>query len=283
MKIKSILALTVFSLYTGITNYANAQDTKLSFFPYLFKTPWLVDAGVSHVSNDGKPDPFNANFKMKPYYNTERVNYYPSRFAVEKPLWAFSERRYLRGFSLQAVLSRHGLQPINFAAIDGNVKYHFNVFLNDESKLKKWFDPYASVGLGVSDFFYDKIDSVRAKNGTAPVYKKGYEQYPVAQHFSRDRFITMNLGVGSTFWINRFVGINIQADAKWGKFIERDIRNNKQEGTNYMQYTAGLVFKIGGCKKVVEEPKEEVKPASNYKRSKEEEDALIHLREHLNK
>ncbi len=265
------------SLYTSIFNYSIAQDSTHHFFSYIFKTPWIVDAGISLVDNNGKRDPFKMDLQMKPYYNTERVNYYPTRFAVEKRLFLFSNKNFLKGFSLQAAISRHGLQPINFGAIDGNVKYHFNVLMG-EAKMKKWFDPYLATGAGVSEFFYDQIKS--PKNVAAPT-AKGYQK-AVEHRYSRDRFLTLNTGVGCDFWITKVVGINLQADAKW-HWLERSLRDKRGEGTNYTQYTVGLVFKIGGCKKVGEENDGTKKPASNYKRSKEEEDAIIHLREHLNK
>ncbi len=276
MKIKSILALTVLSFCIGIANYSKAQDTKPSFFGYLFKTPWIVDGGFSTVNNGGSQKPFDFNFKTQ-YYGESRTVYFPLRFSVEKRLFAFSSKNFLKGFGLQAVLTDQGFHPVNFGAIDGNIKYHFNVLLAEDSKLKKWFDPYLLVGVGLSEFLYDDITLSNPGH-----YYTGSTLPPIFQHISRDRFGSLNSGIGCNFWINEVVGINIQADAKWGKFIERDIRNLKGQGTNYTQYSVGMVFKIGRCKK--EEMKAEApKPASNYKRSKEEEDALIHLREHLNK
>jgi len=276
MKIKSILALTVLSFCIGIANYSKAQDTKPSFFGYLFKTPWIVDGGFSIANNGGSQKPLDFNFKTQ-YYGASRTVFFPLRFSVEKRLFAFSSNNFLKGFGLQGTITDQGFNPINFGAIDGNVKYHFNVLLSEDSKLKKWFDPYLLVGLGITEILYDDIKLDNPNNSyTAPYLP------PVKQLFSRDRFGTLNSGIGCNFWINEVVGINLQADARWGKFIERDIRNLKTQGTNYTQYSVGLVFKIGRCKK--EEAKVEApKPASNYKRSKEEEDALIHLREHLNK
>jgi hypothetical protein len=275
MKIKSIIALTVFSLFFGITNNLKSQDSKLSFFDYLFKTPWIVDAGMSHVSNDNNPNPFDFSLKMRPYQNAQRANWYPARFAVEKSLFAFSSKNYLKGFGLQGVLSIQGIQPINFGAADLNLKYHFKALMG-EAKITKWFDPYLLAGVGVSDFLYDTLATVHASNGGKLVYNHKY-LYPVAQKFTADRFITLNAGVGCNFWITEVVAINLQAEAKFGQFIE------KLGGSNYTQYSAGLVFKIGKCNKADTKVEEVKPPASNYKRSKEEEDALIHLREHLNK
>jgi hypothetical protein len=123
---------------------------------------------------------------------------------------------------------------------------HLKYDLNTLIGDTKWFDPYLLTGGG----------------------------YTYSDKSGKDQFINFNLGGGANFWITKKVGINLQTLAKLPLF------KSKIGGSNYYQHSVGLVFKIGG--KCSGDEESTPKPCL-YKRSKEAEDALIHLREHINK
>jgi len=70
------------------------------------------------------------------------------------------------------------------------------------------------------------------------------------------------------------VHANLQSVAKF------NLLEKTYGGSNYLQFSAGIAFKIGGAKAAVKEV--EVEP-SKYKRSQEAEDAAKYLRDILNK
>lgn len=277
MKKKSIIALAVLSFYAGAANFVKAQDSTMSFGKYLIKTPWIVTAGVSHVSDDNVWNPFNTSLKTPQFY-TKRNHLYPSVFSVEKSLYDYKKWGWSKALTFQARVSREGGRPLFFGVVEGNIKYNFRAHFENNEKLK-WFDPYALVGVGISEFFIEQ----QVYLGVGKLYYNGRRRPHVIAHaYGRDRFVTLNTGIGTNIWINKYVGINLEACGRWGKFVEHKLRNRPAEGTNYSQYTIGLVFKIGSsCKNDDSVDNEENKARSNYQRTKEEEDALIHLRQHI--
>jgi hypothetical protein len=281
MKRKCIVALAALTFYIGITNDSKAQDSTVTFVNYLFKTPWIVSAGYSFVSNNNIIEPWDVTVEsMDKFGNLQSNNYHPSRFTLEKGLFANNKKAAMKGFALQLSFSRQGFKPVAFAATDLNLKYNLNKLWLGEDEKGKWFDPYLTGGTGFSVIRTYQIDTVYKGNHQAngPV-NQVLDQQPVLIDWTKDHFLTLNFGLGVNLWINDYVGLNLEAQGKT-HFLERTVRNRKSEGTNYTQYTVGVVFKIGSqCKAEVQE---EVVPVCTYKRSKEEEDALIHLREHLN-
>jgi hypothetical protein len=258
MKRKSIVFLTVLSLFAGIANESKAQDSTLTLSNYLFKTPWMVGFGPSYVMEA----PLGFKFKATPYY-ADKTSYMPARVSFEKDLYGFRHWNHTQGMSLQGIISRHGFQPMNFYALDFHLKYDLNNAFGDT----KWFDPYASFGFGLSSMFHDYV---YIQPGGVPA---GLRMRAVGHDYSRNNAITTNLGVGFNMWINELVAINVDAIGKMS------ILGREKKDNIYAQASIGLVMKIGGCKKadLIEAPK----PVSTYKRTQEEEDALIHLREHL--
>ena len=254
MKIKSIIALTLFSFCVGITNNSNAQDSTQSFGSYMVKSPWLVGVGFGYVQNYGKVDPTD-------YKNV--YNFYPGNVLLEKSIYGFRKWKFAKGMNLQYVFGREGWNPTHFIQSDLNLKWSFNYLWGGRAK---WFDPYVVIGGGFTSTRY------RFDDNRTPAQQKKID----STYIDHDRFINFNFGGGVNFWVFENVAINTSAVAKF------DIGPG---GTNYISWTGGVVFRIGrGAKGDGEEEKiEEKAPASNYKRTKEEEDALIHLREHLNK
>jgi len=256
MKIRSIIALTLISFYVGVTNHSNAQeDSAQSFVSYMVKSPWLVGVGFGYVQNYGQVQPFDYKNKM---------NFYPGNVLLEKSIYGFRKWKFAKGMNLQYVFGREGWNPTHFIQSDLNLKWSFNYLWGGRAK---WFDPYVVIGGGFTSMRYRFDDNL-----TFAQQKKIDSTY-----IGHDRFINLNVGGGANFWVFENVAINTSAVAKF---------NLGPGGTNYISWTGGLVFRIGrGAKENNAEEKVEEKaaPASNYKRTKEEEDALIHLREHLNK
>ena len=169
-------------------------------------------------------------------------NYYPLSASVEKYLF--------KGISIQGVLSSETINTRHFTSIQTNIKYNLKELIGDT----KWFDPYAVLGGSYTR-----------------------RRFPHGQHTETlvDRSLNINAGGGVNLWVYPNTGIFAQALAQFNLLPSRG-------GSNFMQYSLGVVFKIGrgvGAAKV-----EEVKVApSTYKRSKEAEDAANYLRDILNK
>ena len=249
------IAIAAFSLLTRTSN-VQAQDTTLSFGKYLTQTTWLINAGVDFVDNNEDRNPFKINNHGGKYHGGNPAFNTPFKFSIEKDIYGFRHWKHTKGFSLVAAVASTSLRPHNFFALDGYLKYDLNTLIGDT----KFFDPYILGGVGFTYQDYDGNTGPWA-NGIVG----GIRQ-------SKDDFITINGGLGFNIWIFPNVAINMQSVAKQGKLAK------VWEGTNYFQNSVGLVFKIGRCNKVAEP-----QVACPYKRSKEAEDALIHLREHINK
>lgn len=251
-----IIAITAFSFFARITN-VQAQDTTMSFGKYLTQTSWLVTVGMDFVDNDEKRNPFKIHnhggkfMGKSPAFNT------PAKFSIEKDIYGFRHWKYTKGMSVILSISSTSLRPHNFLATDILLKYDLNTVIGDT----KWFDPYVLAGVGTTYMDYE---------GSTGPYTDRDEKNP---RQSLDNFLNIDGGLGFNLWVFPNVAINFQNIAKWGKLAKA------WEGTNYFQNTIGLVFKIGRCNETKVEPV----VACPYKRSKEAEDALIHLREHINK
>ena len=181
--------------------------------------------------------------RLKDFKIFDDRNYYP--------IHASAEKRIKKGFSLQIALSSETLNPHDFWSTDINAKYSF---LTKSIEDTKWFDPYALLGGGHT-----------------------YRDFPHGQHigYGKDNSGNLNVGGGVNIWAFKNAGIYLQSVAK---FV---LLQKKFDGSNYLQFSAGIVFKIGGDKVV--KAVEEVVVPSTYKRSKEAEDAAKYLRDILNK
>lgn len=255
-----IIAITAFSFFARITN-VQAQDTTLSFGKYITETPWLVNVGFDIIDNDQKRNPFKIYNRGGIYSGNSPAYNTPAKFAVEKDIYGFRHWKYAKGVSLVLALTSTSLRPHNFLALDAYLKYDLNTLIGDT----KIFDPYLLGGAGVS---YMDFDGPTSYNGVGP----NANGDPNKRNQGKDVFLTINGGLGFNLWIFPNVALNFQTVGKF-KTVKA------LEGTNYYQNSVGLVFKINRCNQTKVEPV----VACPYKRSKEAEDALIHLREHINK
>ncbi|MES2139018.1 MAG: hypothetical protein V4511_04880 [Bacteroidota bacterium] len=253
MKKKYItITLSAFLFFAGFTNI-HAQDTPFLQFggkpgqdTVVTKktTIWSKLTQTPWIVQFG-PDIVDDNdSRLKDFKVFDTRNYYP--------IHASAEKRIVKGLSLQVALSSETLNPHNFWSTDLNAKYSFLTKSIEETRC---FDPYALLGGGHT-----------------------YRDFPHGQHKEtwKDNSGNLNVGGGVNIWAFKNAGIYLQTVAKFNLF------KSKFEGSNYLQFSAGVVFKIGGDKvaKVVEEVK--VVP-NTYKRSKEAEDAAKYLRDILNK
>jgi hypothetical protein len=172
-------------------------------------------------------------------------NYYPMRFSVEKRLMGkFSK------LGIQVAGSSESLRPHNFWSTDINLKYNFLTSAIGDSR---FFDPYVLIGGG--NTYRDLPHAYRNYEG-------------------KDNSGNFNVGAGANFWIFPNAAIYIQGVAKFNLLQERF------QGSNYLQYSAGFAFKIGGEKYT---PKPVDVPLVPYNRSKEAQEAADYLRQILNK
>ena len=246
-----IIAIIAFSFFAGNTN-VQAQVTKENGVvnKYLGQDTTMKFCTyltkTSWVVGVG-PDFIDNNNDRNPFHVNNKIGSpsfnTPARYSIEKDIYGFRHWKYTKGFSVLLVVTSTSIRPHNFTSEDLYLKYDLNTLIGDT----KFFDPYALIGGGLSYMDY-----------SGP---------------TKDNFGNFNAGLGFNLWIFKNVGINFQSVAKIA------VLKSTFQGTNYFQDSFGLVFKIGGNK----EEEVKVPVVSTYKRSKEAEDALIHLREHINK
>jgi hypothetical protein len=152
------------------------------------------------------------------------------------------------------VLSSETLNPHNFWSTDINLKYSL---LTQSIRDTKWFDPYAVLGAGHT-----------------------YRDFPHGQHrfdTGFDNSVNANVGGGVNIWCFKNAGFYLQSIAKF------DLFKSKWGGSNYVQFSAGVAFKIGSDVGAIAKVEEAVIVPSNYHKSKEAEEAAEYLRQILNK
>jgi hypothetical protein len=264
MKKKYItITLSAFLFFAGFTNI-QAQDTpflqfggkpgqdtvvapKTTLWSKLTETPWIIQFGPDAIDDDD-----NGKIKGFKFYDGKKiVNYYPIHCSAEKLI--------KKGLSIQAVFSSETMNTRHFTSVDINAKYSFKQIIG----LPNWFDPYALIGGGYTYRQYphgNKLPFLGKKNGSL---------------VTGDQSGNLNVGGGVNIWFFPNAGIYAQMLPKF------NLLEKKFDGSNYLQYSLGVVFKIGG-NKVVKAVEEVIVP-STYKRSKEAEDAAKYLRDILNK
>ncbi len=245
------IALSAFSLFAGLTSI-HAQDTPFLQFggkpagdttaaPKM--SMWDRITKTPWVIQMG-PDVVDDNdSRLKEFKIRDERNYYPIHCSAEK--------RIKNKIGVQFVLSSETLNPHNFWSTDINLKYNF---LTSGIRDAKWFDPYALLGGGNT-----------------------YRDFPHGQHKGegKDNSGNLNVGGGVNLWVFENAGIYLQGVAKF------NLLQSKFQGSNYLQFSAGIAFKIGSdmvAPKAIEAP-----VPSTYKRSKEAEEAAEYLRQILNK
>ena len=256
---------SVFSLFIGLSTIQaqekpflqfGGKDTvkketpatkNMSLWSKITTTPWILQFGPDIVDDN--------DTKLKEFKFMDDRNYYPIHCSAEK---------YLnKGISIQGVFSSETVDT-HFASLDLNAKYNLKQLIGDT----KWFDPYVLIGGG---WTYRRFPHGQWPNG---------ELSHTGKYIMADNSGNFNIGGGVNIWFFPNAGIYAQAVPKF------DLLKKTFDGSNYIQFSMGVVFKIGRGAAVVAAKVEETKvvaPTSNYKRSKEAEDAANYLRDILNK
>jgi hypothetical protein len=100
-----------------------------------------------------------------------------------------------------------------FFNFDASAKYSFSQLYAPRAQ---WLDPFLTAGIGYT-----------------------YRQEGAATHAP-----TVNIGGGVNFWLYKGIGIRLQSSAKLGVYP-----GFWDTPENYLQHTAGLVFKVGAGQK----------------------------------
>lgn len=231
-----ILAITAFTFIAGISNTVQAQTADTT----LSFGKYLVKSPwvTTYAINFNDNDGILNPFEFKPFQNPT-----PFKFAFEKNIFGFRNWKHTEGFTAQLALASSSLGYRDYTTMDLNLKY-------DLLKSKNKVDLYLLLGGG-----YTYYSPTNVSQGIDEIGK-----------YMKDNFLNINFGGGLNWWVFDNVGINLQSTAKFAILLG---------GGNYIEHSAGLVFRIGGKVAEVEKP-------YTYERSKEAEDALIHLREHIN-
>ena len=216
---------------------------KTTMWEKITQTQWIINVGPDIVDDN---DTKLKDFKL---FHDER-NYYPIHVSAEKLLKS--------GLSAQLVFSSETMNTHHFTSVDVNAKYNLKELIGDT----KWFDPYALIGGG---YTYRRFPHGQHVNGEFSKKTNGY--------ITGDQSINFNAGGGVNIWFFPNAGIYAQTLAKFNLF------EKKFDGSNYIQFSIGVVFKIGGTKPAVKA----IEVPSTYKRTKEAEDAANYLRDILNK
>lgn len=159
---------------------------------------WVLGMNFSAVEDDGKP---SSLFDVSKGWNALP---FPTSFSFEnyiKQNISLELHESINSYQIGRTIDETVLTSNKFfMSLDLNGKFHFN------SLYKKiyWFDPFIFAGFGVT---------LRGKN-VVP---------------------TGNIGFGSTFWIGKRVGVNIESAAKF---------SFSKLGTNYLQHSLGVKIKF---------------------------------------
>ncbi len=162
----------------------------------------MFGIGWNAVDDDGRDfcQPFDAkqSWSARPF---------PTRIVVDKYLkygmsieFAGAYNEYKIGKLINDTTNFEGF----FLSFDFNAKYSFFNLLS-----VKWLDPYASLGLGLTQ-------------RTA---------------FENPYSFTANVNFGANFWVYKGLGIQLQTSGKIG--LTSDILGN----SDYFQHTIGIVYK----------------------------------------
>jgi hypothetical protein len=166
---------------------------------------YLVSVGFNTVNSLGTQDPFAS----------------PSDWMFRIPLAASFETKFFDAFSIEVAASLNGIEEngradgvgspddnLTYFAVDTGLKYYFGEYIFPNTN---WIDFYGNAGLGL--FILD------------------------------DANISLNVGGGAMFWLNRgnTFGIKVQGMAKFA------LDHSDQGGVypnNHFQYNLMAVFKI---------------------------------------
>ena len=206
-----LFLLLVFSsfFFKGVSQTipTSSKSKKTTVGYYLSHTPWTIQLGGNVVDDDGKP--FNDLFNASKSWNLPP---YPTKLAIDKSLehgWSAEFCLVYNNYKTGKIINGITNDASHlFMSVDIQGKYH----LNNIIKIKEWFSPYASIGIG---YTYRNIGPY---NNVA----------------------TANIGLGFDFLIYEGFGLNLQSLAKFGiksPFIKT--------GSNYLQHSLGITYTIG--------------------------------------
>lgn len=176
-----------------------AMTTKKNPYRWMFGLSW------SFIDDNGEA--FTKLFDVGGSYNFE---YFPTKIMVDRYFrkgWSMEGLiTYNKFYSNKQINDSTGLEGLLFSG-DLHVKYSFNRYFTGA----KWFDPYISMGLGVT-------------------YRDVREQ-PITP--------TVNTTFGANFWFSRKWGAQIQTTGKLG--LTADIYTGDSD---YLQHSIGVVYRF---------------------------------------
>lgn len=182
---------------------------------------WMFGISWSVIDDDG-----NAFGNLFDYQGSWNYLPYPTRLSVDKYIkkgWSLEGMAAYNTYTSSKLINdTTGVSGI-FVSGDFHVKYSFNRFLPTSSK---WFDPYLTGGLGVT------YRTVRA-NPLNP---------------------SVNLGLGMNFWLTKRWGLQLQTVGKLAL-----VSNIYNSDADYIQHTAGIVYKMQPMKKGYKQSKSRYK------------------------
>jgi hypothetical protein len=178
------------------------------------KNQWVMGFGLNTVNNSDTRFKELTNsdhwaFAKIPFYLSAETKI-DSQFSIGATLSFnyFTEGKVFEG---QTILGKdEGGNDADYLAFDLAIKYSFSKLLN-----LKAFDPYVSVGTGISHFG----DYSREEN---------------LMVLEEDGF-TLNTGLGLNYWFSSTWGVNFNMAAKWGL---------GENYTNHLQSSLGVLYSI---------------------------------------
>lgn len=169
---------------------------------------WLIGVSWNAVDDDGRG--FCQAFDVAQTWNMPS---YPTRLVVDRYFkkglsaeFSGAYNRYLTGKLINDSTNRSGM----FLSFDLNAKYSFY-----DLQSTTWFDPYVSLGVGIT------------------------QRTAIPQVLCP----TVNVGAGVNLWIYKGFGVQLQTSGKFGLA-------GKLFGENdYLHHSAGFVYKFKGERK----------------------------------
>jgi hypothetical protein len=173
---------------------------------------WLIGVGWNVVDDNS-----SAFSKIFDFVHSWNIRPYPTQLWVDRtkggPLSFGAVFNYNQYRSGKIINGKEISGNYMFFSLDANMKYHFGQHLRIPEK----YDVYLPVGAGYTLRFYPPNIST----------------------------VTFNLGGGMNFWLNDWLGLNIQSVAKFG--LKSPIFKTS---SNYLQHSAGFIIRLGKMKQV---------------------------------
>ena len=190
------------------------KDTEITFFGN-----WIIGAGINFVEDSGKQE-FSDFFTLK--HKNWGSPFMVSAEYLINTRWSASTtflfNKFQSGKEIQFRTIQNGDEP-NYFAVDFAAKLFFREILN-----KYKFTPYVTAGPG-----YRRIEGYQATSKTGALVS-----VPKTQD------ITLNVGLGAYYWINRSWGLNLNYMAKFAMKAGA----NKDYKTNHMVLGFGAFYRF---------------------------------------